>query len=346
MLEGTGRSARHHPSIKRLAAALSLCALALVVAAAPAAAKVPGANGRIVFERFIPDQPDFPGTLGDVITANPDGGQAQVVPLPYQPEVFSRTIWAPDSSELLVSHVVRLDSSGDFLPFRPATVSPTGSGFNVLEMAYAPFDMDCTAWASSTRILCAFGGEHPGVFSVRASDGGDPIRLTTNPFGTSDQEAQDLPTDVSPNGKRFIFFRFKPGPTEQAKHSALFVENLDGSGLQQITPYGVTHAHDVPGAQWSPDGQKIISATTGGTLFTVNPDGSGLRVIHLQTANSNYFAYEPGWSPDASKVIFAMFIDGSQGIFTANADGSHVFQVTDSPTADSAPDWGSQPLAP
>jgi Tol biopolymer transport system component len=322
---------------------VALLAFALVAAAAsPATAKVPGPNGRIVFERFIPDQPDFPGVLAKVITANPDGSQAQEVPLPYQPEIFSRTVWSPDGSKLLVSHVDRLDSSGDFLPFRPAIVSPSGAGFTLLQMPYAPFDMDCTAWSvDQQRILCGFGGEHPGIFSVRASDGGDPVRLTTNPFG-----AQDLATDVSPDGRWFVFFRVKPGPTDRAQHSALFVERLDGTGLRQITPYGVTQAHDLPGAQWSPDGHKIISATTGGGLFTVNPDGAGLRVIYLQTANSHYFAFEPGWSPDGTEIIFGMFIGDTEGIFTANADGSNVVQVTNSPTPpDTAPDWGTHPLA-
>jgi hypothetical protein len=348
MLKGTCRARRSKGRrTNRLAAGFSLFALAVLAAAAPAAAKVPGQSGQIVYERLIADQPDFPGGLANVITANPDGGQAQVVPLTYQPEIFSRTVWSRDSGELLVSHVDRLDNSGDFLPFRPATVDPSGSGFTLLEMAYAPFDMDCTAWASSTRILCGFGGEHPGVFSVRASDGGDPIRLTTNPFGTSDQAAGDFPFDTSPNGERFVFMRFKPDqPNEQARHSALFVERLDGTGLRPVTPYGVTHAHDLAGAQWSPDGRKIISETTRGRLFTVSPHGSGLRVIHLQTANSNYFAFEPGWSPNGRKIIFALFSHGSEGIFKANANGSNVSQITDSPTFDTGPDWGSHPLAP
>jgi Tol biopolymer transport system component len=205
--------------------------------------------------------------------------------------------------------------------------------------------MDCTAWATTTRFLCGFGGEHSGVFSVRASDGGDPIRLTTNPFGTSDQEAQDLATDVSSDGKHSVFFRYQPGPTENAKHTALFVENLDGTGLRQITPYGVTQAHDLPGAQWSPDGTKIIFGTPGGALKTVNPDGSGLKVIHLKTANSHYYAFEPAWSPDGTKIVFAMAIGTTEGIFTANADGSAVTQITDSPTLDAAPDCGTHPLA-
>jgi hypothetical protein len=41
-----------------------------------------------------------------------------------------------------------------------------------------------------------------------------------------------------------------------------------------------------------------------------------------------------------------MFIEDTEGIFRANADGSNVVQVTNSPTPpDTAPDWGTHPLA-
>ena len=209
-------------------------------------------------------------------------------------------------------------------------------------MTYAPFDMDCPVWSlDQSPILCGFGGDQPGVFSVNASDGGDPVRLTTNPYSNVDQ-----PTDISPDGTQFVFVRFKPGPNDRARHSALFVENVDGTGLRQITPYGLTHAHDFPWAAWSPDGQKIISATTQGLLFTVQPDGSGLRVIHLQTRTGDYLALEPHWSPDGTRIVFLMFLSTmGEGIYTAKPDGSDVVQVTNAPTLDSAPDWGPHPLA-
>lgn len=332
----------------KMALVAPMMLLAAVVPTGFAQAEVPGANGRIVFERLIPDQSDDL-SLAAVYTADPDGSHVQEVQLPYQPEIWSFPVWSPDGTKLLLSHVFRLDSSGNCcLPFRPAIVSPTGSGFELLTMEYAPFDMDCPLWSrDQMRILCGFGGDHPGVFSVRASDGGDPVRLTANPYAS-----QDLPTDVSPDGTRFVFIRFKPGPQEgqrpfAAKQSALFVENMDGTGLRQITPYGITHAHDFPWAAWSPDGTKLIAATTQGRLFTVQPDGSSLQVINLQVGTGTNVALEPHWSPDGSRIIFMMLPHSStspEGIFTASPEGSDVVRVTTAPTFDSSPNWGTHPL--
>lgn len=323
-------------------AAVTIMLLCLVAVTGPVQAKVPGPNGQIVFERLIPDQPDDMA-LANVYTTNPDGTHVQQVPLVYPPEIFSFPVWSPDGTKLLISHTFRLDSEGNCcLPFRPAIVNPDGSGFTLLTMTYAPFDMDCSVWSlDQTRLLCGFGGDQPGVFSVNATDGGDPVRLTANPYAS-----QDLPTDISPDGTQFVFVRFKPGANDRARHSALFVENIDGTGLRQITPYGLTHAHDFPWAAWSPDGKEIISATTQGLLFTVQPDGSGLKVIHLQIGTGHYFALQPHWSPDGTRIVFIMFLSTTgEGIYTAKPDGSDVVQVTNAPTLDSAPDWGPHPLA-
>ena len=311
-------------------------ALAATALAGSAGATVPGTNGQIAFVRGA-----------DVFTANPDGNQANQVPLVYPTEDFSGVVWSPDGSKLLISHTFRLDSEGQCcLAFRPAIVSPTGAGFTLLTMTYAPFDMDCPAWSiDQTRIFCGFGGDQPGVFSVRASDGGDPVRLTTNPYG-----GQDIPTDVSPDGTRFVFLRSQqrssiakdPFRTQQV---ALFVENVDGTGLRQITPYGLSNAHDVFSAHWSPDGTQIIFSSTDGRLYTVHPDGTGLAPIKLQTSTGRYFAFEPDWSPDGTQIIFCMVINGQEDIYTANADGSGVRQVTNTPDFENGPDWGTHPLA-
>jgi hypothetical protein len=101
----------------------------------------------------------------------------------------------------------------------------------------------------------------------------------------------------------------------------------------------------VASAQWSPDGTRIISETTAGLLFTVHPDGRGLQIIHLQVSGL-YFAFQAHWSRDGTRIIFGMFTNGGEGIYTANPDGSNVVQVTNAPTGfDTAPDWGTHPLA-
>jgi Tol biopolymer transport system component len=319
-----------------------LAVVVATLAALPAGATVAGTNGQIAFARQLP-------TGGaDVFIANPDGEHPQQVPLVYPAEDWGIPRWSPDGSQLLISNVLRFDASGNLLPFRPATVSLDGSTFNLLEPPNAPFDMACFGgwYPNGTRLLCGYGEGPPGVFSIRAADGGDPQRLTTYPFGPNCNSCDEA-TDVAPDGSRFVFLRFRRENAANFRQEqvALFVENLDGTGLRQLTPYGLAQPHEFASARWSPDGQDIISETTQGRLFVVHPDGSGLSMIRLQTGTTRYFAFEPSWSPDGTQIVFSMFINGQEDIYTANADGSNVNQVTDTPDFENGPDWGTHPLA-
>jgi Tol biopolymer transport system component len=311
---------------------LALAVVGLVGVGSSAQATVSGPNGQIAFARQIP-------TGGaNVYVSNPDGSDATQVPLVYPAEDFGIPRWSPDGSKLLISHVLRFDSSGNLLPFRPATVNLDGSNFNLLEPPNAPFDMGCFTWyTNGARLLCNFGVDQPGIFSIRASDGGDPVRLSTNPFG-----AVDAPTDVSPDGSRFVFLRYRPkgGREPRIDQVALFVENIDGTGLRQITPYGLAHAHEIASARWSPDGQEIISETTRGLLFMVHSDGSGLTMLPLQPGTTQSFAFEPDWSPDGTRIVFCMWLNGREDVYTAKTDGTDVVQVTNTPDIENGPDWG------
>ena len=313
-----------------------------------------GTNGQITFTQGVLDFNG--GAPANVFVANPDGSNVQQVPLPegIRVEIFSGSVWSPDGTKLLISHTFRLDNTGQCCLFQPATVKPDGSEFNQL-VPPTPVGgpsangIDCWVWTlDQSRILCAFDDENAGAFSIRASDGGDPVRLTTDPGG------QDLPTDISPDGTRFVFLRYRPGASPgprpfQTQQVAIFVANIDGTGIRQITPYGLANAHEFTSAQWSPDGVKIISETHGGRLFVVRLDGTGLTAIPLQTGTGQYFAFEPHWSPDGTRILFCMFINGGEGIYTANPDGSDVKQVTfttDFAAFFNGPDWGTHPVTP
>jgi Tol biopolymer transport system component len=59
----------------------------------------------------------------------------------------------------------------------------------------------------------------------------------------------------------------------------------------------------------------------------------------------------PDWSPDGTKIVVSLFTatapgTGHAGIYTADADGSDIQQVTSSPTFDATPDWGPHLFAP
>jgi hypothetical protein len=114
---------------------------------------------------------------------------------------------------------------------------------------------------------------------------------TTYPFGPN-CNACDQVTDVSADGSQFVSLRFRRRNAPGGQQVAIYVENIDGTGLRQLTPYGLAAPHEAASAQWSPDVTRIISETTTGLLFTVHPDGTGLRTIHLQVGTGNYFAFQ------------------------------------------------------
>lgn len=304
-------------------------ALLSVLALAPSTAS--GSSDRIAYSRLLA------GGGAEILTANPDGSDEQLVPLVDPAEDFGIPIWSPDRSHLLISHTLRFDANGDLLPFRPAIVRPDGSDYRLLAVPEAPFDGGCFAWSNDgSRLICSFGFDEPGIFSIRASDGGDLRRLTTNPFG-----GQDVPADVSPDGSKIVFIRQRPGPAPdpqpfQTEVFALYVMNIDGSNQRQVVPYGVVLGHEIQGAHWSPDGTSIISTNTQGRLFTVSPRGGALQFLKLGIRG---FAFEPNWSPDGKRIIFGLFGSNQEDLYTANPDGTDVEQITATPDFENGPDW-------
>lgn len=305
-------------------------------------------NGLIAYAELNAD-----GSTADVFIANADGSNRQQVPLPNLAESLGVPIWSPDGTELLISHTIRCDNSGNCV-FQPATVSPDGSDFNQLvppnPTGADASGMDCEAWfPGGTRILCGFGGNpNAGVFSINVSDGADAERLTTNPYSATG--GIDQPTDVSPNGSQFLFVRehTKRRPTDSSPDTqpALFIENTDGTGLRQLTASGKLTFGLPPAARFSPDGSQIIAGIGNGKMFTIYPDGSHYTDINLDLplVAGRYFAFGPAWSPDGTRIIFCVltFSNGGSGIYTANPDGSDVRQVTfTTSTLFNGPSWGT-----
>jgi len=321
------------------------------LAALPAAAKYPGANGVVAFTTFDPVTGD-----AHVVIANPDGSQEKQLP----PDAASQPVWSPNGSQILLAICC---PSG---PPRPAIINADGTGFNLLSVPDFPADgaVVCRAWSpDASQLLCQFMGDTDhsldGIYTIRVSDGEVLKRVTVNPYPpTGDFGGGDIPGDYSPDGNQFVFMRAKPGAgpvPDRNQSGALFVENSDGTGLHQITPYGLANSHDNGVARWSPDGSQILFASAPGafgrnkaSLFVIHTDGTGLRQIPLQTGGSFSFAFSPGWSPDGSRIIFSLFTatgpgTGVEGIYTANADGTDVSPVDTAGNEDSA-DWGTHPL--
>jgi TolB protein len=307
--------------------AIALCA-GMAIPASPAQAKVPGPNGQIVFSRSLSSTTeDFA-----VVTVNPDGSHLQQV-LPGEcPH------WSPDGS--LIATCGAPDGSAAVI------INPDTGSYREVTPADLTLHLACPVWSpDATRLACgqfdqATDPSRNGMYSIRSSDGGGLRRITSNPGGS------DEPGDYSPDGTRIVFGRTDPTRPANANR-ALFVVNVGGTGLHRITPWGL------PGSEtdgsWSPNGGWILFDGDGGSLYVVHPDGTGLAKIPLATGGLRR-AFGPGWSPDGTRIVFALFTatspgTGQEGIYTANADGSDVRQVTSAPIHDAHPDWGPHPLA-
>ena len=75
-----------------------------------------------------------------------------------------------------------------------------------------------------------------------------------------------------------------------------------------MTRWGLLHAHELAGANWSPDGTSIVSATRKGGLVEVDVATGGATPVAVDL-RSNDFAVMPDYSPDGEHVVFAMFRD-------------------------------------
>jgi hypothetical protein len=117
----------------------------------------------------------------------------------------------------------------------------------------------------------------------------------------------------------------------------LYVVNVDGSGLHQLT-HGVLDEN----AAWSPDGTQIafdgVDRSGLSQIFVVNADGSGRRQL---TASSSAGGQKPAWSPDGHQIAYqrVRFAIVAYHIWVVNADGTGAHALTSGPWNQLDPAW-------
>ena len=296
------------------------------VAAVPATAEPPGVNGQIAYSRF---QPGVGFWEFDAMTANPDGSHEQLFRSDTQ-----GLQWSPDGGQAFVN----TDAADGRITI--AILNADGTGYREFPLPDATLNLGAGAWTpDGTRLLLDGWDDHEaarnGMYSIRASDFGDLVQVTTSPFG-----GHDAPADYSPDGTRILFTREFPDKG-QGEH-ALFVSRSDGTEARRITPWGLESSYM---AGWSPDGNRIVF-DGGGSIYLARPDGSDLAKIAIAQGGERRYAFNVGWAPDGTRLGFTLCLRKAQrcDVYTMRPDGSHVQQVTDTPEFEEFSDWGTHPI--
>jgi len=328
-MNGVTRECRTPRRTFSILATLGLMAGVLALVAPSTQASEPATNGQIAFGRWNPELDD-----SQLFTINPDGtGEHMLLP-----NGAESPKWSPDGTKLAVTI--------DDIPGGPrtATVNPDGSGYNLLDPSFT-LNLTCQAWSpDGDRLACAGFGANPtvtdGLYTIRASDGGDITQLTTYPDGTEDaQFTNDIPLGYSADGTKILFHR-----NNDNDMGSLFVVNIDGTGLKQLSPEGLL-VNSSQGDGWSPDGTQVAFAAffklsngrgAGSALYVVDADGTDLH----QITPSGLGSARARWSPDGQLIAFRSKGRADPQIWVVHPDGTGLRSLT-SGTADvsTAPVW-------
>jgi TolB protein len=142
----------------------------------------------------------------------------------------------------------------------------------------------------------------------------------------------------SPDGKRIAFRRGEP------RGESISIVNVDGSGLTRVKTFSGGLGDKI---DWSPDGSRIafdhpsFGPPKSSNIFTIRIDGTGMRQLTHATGGKINYGLD-SWSPDGKKIAFITNRDGNDyDIYTMNADGSHITQLTHHESHLAA--WGTHP---
>ena len=288
--------------------------------------------------------------------------------------------WSPDGSQLVVADRLQAADPADI-----AVVSPDGSLIRRLTTDSTQVSNTSPEWSPRGDRIAFFKwtGGIPQVWLVSPSGGnarsitntaGQKFSLQWSPDGSHllwTDNGQLVVADADGNNQRGLVptaaaFARDPAWSPDGREIAymngpLFVVNVDGSGLRQLT--------QITGNQpsWSPDGTRIafvgarpfpefssrFGPATRSDIFTVGADGSDLQRLTGPPTEEGFFGYPAGqlptWWPDGSRIFFqdnrSGDINGRPTVFQMNPDGTCEGRFAPDAPALADPTWrpGSAP---
>ena len=299
------------PRALGLVAILALLALALVAAylVVGSLSTPKPLNGLIVYGRMN-------DALGDTVpfVVNPDGSHGR--------QLVDHTVegpfWSPD---------------GKLVALGGSVIDADGSNLRVWDKTSRALTLYCWDWSpDARRMLCegwseAAGEEDAhGIYTVRASDGDDLVRLSL-------PGDNGVPGTYSPDGSMVAYIG-----TVNSVEGALIVVNVDGTNRHRVGTLG-----ESGDPRWAPDGQSILIGRRG-QLLSIDAVTGAATPVRIQ-GMPNVPIASGQWSPDGTRILFKRFVTGDNwDLFTMLPDGTDLVQVTNNPDDDRFFDWGTHPV--
>jgi len=300
----------------RIAFVVALLAALAALPLGPAAAAAPQ-NGRIVFARDVPHQ---------LFSMASDGTDITRLTLSKMPN-YSPS-WSQDGTKIAFVRNQLNNSEGTKLMMMAADGSAHAALFKKAESI-----LDPDWFPDATNIIVCLPGGRPGFrLFVVPTDGSTPTQV--GPDGACEPA-------VSPDGSKIAFMQYK---WDHGPRYDIWVMNIDGAGLKQITTDGRSTE-----PAWSPDGSGIVFVRRVKSpsdpwrqtdVFSMNADGTN----RTRLTTTRRWEHNPTWSPDGTLVVFdqTSYWDqyASTDLWTMTPDGSNRVRLVDTPGVyERWPDW-------
>jgi Tol biopolymer transport system component/serine/threonine protein kinase len=218
----------------------------------------------------------------------------------------------------------------------PATIVPTATATGIVPTSTVPATLESTPTVNAPPPAATALGGGTGQVVFASTRSGIPQLYLVNADGTdltqlTIMERGACQPSWSPDGSQLVFISPCLGRADFLEtiynESSLYIINVDGSGLKQLTP--------APGSDfepaWSPDGTRIaFTSVRGGFRQIYSLDIDTLEITLLTNTTSAMESSQPAWSPDGTKIAYLVKRVGTYQVWSMNEDGQEAVQLAHS----------------